>query len=380
MMPWVIAAGDFTPLGGMDRANYALAKYLSSRGRDVHLVAHRVSPDLAAASGVTVHRASRPFGAHLVGAPLLSRAASAAASRIGGPARLLANGGNTRWHAPTWIHYLHAAYEPQVAAGWGARAVASTRHRHYLAREAASLAHAPAIICNSARTAADVLRHYDVAVDRVTTVYYGTDPEQFGAVSEAERRDARQALGFDAERPVALFIGALGDRRKGFDALFEAWERLRARPDTADWDVRLVVVGTGAEAAAWQRRAVSAGLGSCMTFLNFRSDVARILAAADVLVHPSRYEAYGLGVHEALCRGLPVIVTESAGVAERLPDGFQPLTLRDPVAVDDLVLRLLTWRRDIGCWRSRAALAGEALRQRTWDHMAAEIATIVERA
>ena len=28
MTPWLLVAGDFTPLGGMDAANYALARYL----------------------------------------------------------------------------------------------------------------------------------------------------------------------------------------------------------------------------------------------------------------------------------------------------------------------------------------------------------------
>ena len=116
-----------------------------------------------------------------------------------------------------------------------------------------------------------------------------------------------------------------------------------------------------------------------MLFLRFRSDVARILAAGDVLVHPSRYEAYGLGVHEALCRGLPAIVSASAGVAERLPDDLQPLTLPEPIRADDLMARLRLWRCDTAGWRARAGATGDALRRRTWDHMAADIAGIVER-
>ena len=54
MRRWAIASGDFTPLGGMDRANYALARHLAGDGADVHLVAHRVWPDLASLAGVTV--------------------------------------------------------------------------------------------------------------------------------------------------------------------------------------------------------------------------------------------------------------------------------------------------------------------------------------
>jgi glycosyltransferase involved in cell wall biosynthesis len=375
MTRWALAAGDFTPHGGMDRANHALARYLATSGREVHLVAHRVSPDLASLPGVTVHHASRPLGSHLLGAPLLARAASRTARRLG-PSRLLSNGGNTNWIAPTWVHYLHAAYAPEVAAGARARLLAAAGRRRYLAHEAETLMRAPAIICNSARTAADVRRCYAVSASRVEVVYYGIDPEQFGPIADDARREARSDLGLPAHTPIAIFVGALGDRRKGFDVLFDAWQRLCADPA---WDVSLLVVGVGVEAAAWERRTAAVGLGSRISFLHFRSDVARILAAADVLVHPSRYEAYGLGVHEALCRGVPAVVSADAGVAERLPEDLHPLTLPSPVRTDDVIERLRAWRLDMAAWRARAMAAGEVLRRRTWDHMAADITGIVER-
>jgi glycosyltransferase involved in cell wall biosynthesis len=361
----------------MDRANHALARYLALSGRDVHLIAHRVWPDLASLPAVTVHHVPRPLGAHLLGAPLLSLAASWTAGRLGPAARLLSNGGNTRWIAPTWVHYLHAAYSPHVAAGGRARLTAAVARRRDLAREAQTITRAPAIICNSERTAADVGTAYGVSAPRVHVVYYGVDPDQFSQVSADAKRDARRALGMAAEPPAAVFIGALGDRRKGFDVLFDAWRSLCADPV---WDVNLIVVGVGAEAEAWESRAAAAGLGRRMTFLHFRADVPVILAAADVMVHPSRYEAYGLGVHEALCRGLPAIVSASAGVAERLTADLRPLTLPDPIHPDDLIARLRSWRGDMPAWHGRAKAAGELLRQRTWDHMAADIAGIVERA
>jgi glycosyltransferase involved in cell wall biosynthesis len=376
MTAWALAAGDFTPQGGMDRANHALARYLAQSGRDVHLVAHRVWPDLASLPAVTVHQVPRPFGAHLLGAPLLSLAASWAAGRVGPSARLLSNGGNTRWIAPTWVHYLHAAHAPHVAAGGRARLTAALGRRRNLAREAETIARAPAIICNSARTAADVRAAYAIPPARVHVVYYGVDPDQFSEVSAEARGAARRVLSMEPEPLTAVFIGALGDRRKGFDILFDAWQRLCADPG---WDVNLMVVGVGAEAGTWESRAAAAGLGRRLSFLRFRSDVPLILAAADLIVHPSRYEAYGLGVHEALCRGLPAIVSASAGVAERLTEDLRPLTLADPLCADDLIARLWSWRRDMAAWRARAQAAGALLRRRTWDHMAADIAGIVER-
>jgi glycosyltransferase involved in cell wall biosynthesis len=146
-----------------------------------------------------------------------------------------------------------------------------------------------------------------------------------------------------------------------------------------DWDAELLVVGAGVEQAHWAARAAAAGL-SGVRVLGFRTDVARLLAAADVLVHPARYEAYGLGVHEAICRGIPAIVTENAGVAERLPPELEPLVLPANPAVGDLIAALQRWRADPAGWRSRTAPVSAALRGRTWDEMAADVVRAVEAA
>lgn len=377
MTRWVVAAGDFTPHGGMDRANHALARHLAAGGREVHLVTHRVSPSLAAQPGVVVHEVPRPAGSHLLGAPLLSRAASRVASRLGRETRLLANGGNTRWRSATWVHYLHAAHLPQVATGLRARAASAFGRRLFLAREREALTDAPAVICNSERTAADVKHHYAVPGDRIRVVYYGTDGDAFGPVARAERVDARHALGLDPERRVAVFIGALGDRRKGFDLLFDAWRHLSAGDD---WNVDLAVAGAGAEVNLWERRSREAGLADRIKFLRFRTDIPRVLAASDLLVHPARYEAYGLAVHEALSRALPVIVARSAGVAETIDNDLRPLMLPERIAVDDVIARIRLWHEEPQRWQAAAERTGARLRARTWDHMADEIVRIVEEA
>ena len=229
MTRWALAAGDFTPRGGMDRANHALARYLALSGRDVHLVAHRVWPDLAALPDVTVHHVARPFGSHLLGGPLLARAASRTARRLSPSTRLLSNGGNTRWIAPTWVHYLHAAYAPHVAADLRARVSAAVGRRRYLAQEAAAIRQAPAIICNSARTASDVRRCYAVDAARVRVVYYGVDPHEFSAVTDEVRRDRVARSGWP--RPIAIFIGPRR-RRRGRRAVRRVAATVRGRRGT----------------------------------------------------------------------------------------------------------------------------------------------------
>ena len=171
---------------------------------------------------------------------------------------------------------------------------------------------------------------------------------------------------------LALFVGALGDRRKGFDTVFGAWQALCRR---TDWDVDLVVAGTGAELEAWKARAARELPDGRMRFLGFRRDMPAVFAACDVLIHPARYEAYGLGVHEALCRGLPAIVSATAGVAERYPADLGNLLLQDPESVSELTERLASWRADETI-AGRVAEFGARLRARTWDHMAHEIAEL----
>jgi glycosyltransferase involved in cell wall biosynthesis len=361
----------------MDRANHAQARYLAGRGDPVHLVAHRVSDDLRRMAAVRVHDVSRPMGAHLAGAPLLARETRRQARALGPAARILVNGGNADTGSATWVHYLHAAYVPVVQASFRTRLTAAAGRRYYLRREQAVLPRAPLVICNSHRTADDVRRHYGVPDARLRVAYYGVDADGFSPVTPAARARSRQALGIREGRRVALFIGALGDRRKGFDVLFDAWRTLATDPA---WDVDLLAAGTGAERAAWEDRARREGLGETVRLLGFREDVASVMAAADVLLHPSRYEAYGLGVHEALCRGIPAIVSASAGVAERYPTDLRELIVPDPPDAAQLAARLRRWRDEADAWPARIATFARDLRSRSWDDMAAEIAAWMEAA
>jgi glycosyltransferase involved in cell wall biosynthesis len=374
MTAWLIVAGDVAPPGGMDRANHALASFLAREGRDVHLVAHRVSPDLASRDNVTVHHVPRPAG-HLAGAPWLARAAERWARRLGPRTRLLGNGGNCTLRGATWIHFVHAACAPVVAGGLRTRLTAAIGRPYYLARERSALRRATLAICNSARTADDVQRLFGMNAPRTRVVQYGSDAAAFGPVTSEERCAARASLGWEAGRHVALFIGALGDRRKGFDVLFDAWRLLC---EDAAWDVDLAVAGAGGEAAAWQARTAGAGLAGRIRFLSYRGDIERVIAAADVLVHPSRYEPYGLGVHEAICRGLPAIVCSGAGVAEQFDERTRPLLVTDPPRAGVIADTLRRWRAAPDDWNERFAPLSARLRGRSWDDMAADIAALVE--
>ena len=373
MSTWLLVSGDFTAHGGMDMANYALASFLARRD-EVHVVTHRTAPELAAMPAVTVHQVARPLGTHRFGEPLLRRSARRWQQTLRDRGvRVVANGGNVDAGDINWVHYVHAAFEPEAAGVWnGLRARGN--HRRYLREERAALRHASIVICNSQRTADDVVRTVGVAKDRVRVVYYGIDAARFGPIDQDERQRARRTLGVASERRLALFVGALGDRRKGFATLFEAWQSLCSQPD---WDVDLIVAGTGAELPKWRSRAADLLPEGRIRFLGFRRDLPTIVAACDLFVHPALYEAYGLAVHEAVCRGLPALVSASAGVAERYPSDLAGLLIDDPRSAAEVARRLQAWRTDDAV-TSRARRFGASLRRRSWDHMARDIASIAE--
>jgi glycosyltransferase involved in cell wall biosynthesis len=112
--------------------------------------------------------------------------------------------------------------------------------------------------------------------------------------------------------PVVLFLGMLGPR-KNPDIVARAVAELR-RPD-----VQLVFAGNDMGAGRTTRRVVrDLGLLPRTRFTGLLSGSARYaaLAAADVVVYPSRDEAFGLVPLEALQAGTPVIVGDDAGCGE----------------------------------------------------------------
>jgi glycosyltransferase involved in cell wall biosynthesis len=377
MNRYVLVSGDFVTTGGMDRCNHALAAFLAGRGDDVHIVAHRASDDLTSLPNVTLHRVAKPLNSYLLAGPLLDRRGRAVARSLSSRgARVVVNGSNCDWPDVNWVHYVHAAATPTIATGGPARRIkAAVAGRIDLAGERRCIGRARLVIANSERTRRDLIGRLGIAPERVRTVYLGADVKRFGAVSDDERVAARRGLGLADDRPTVAFVGAMGDRRKGFDTLFDAW---KIRAGGPSWDARLVVAGAGASLDEWRARVEAAGLAGSISFLGFRRDVEAVLAASDLLVSPTRYEPYGLNVHEALCRGLPAIVSRDAGVAEQFPEELSGLLLPDPDDAADLAGRLLDWRDRREALRRAVAPTAERLRRRDWPAVAREFVETIE--
>jgi glycosyltransferase involved in cell wall biosynthesis len=112
-------------------------------------------------------------------------------------------------------------------------------------------------------------------------------------------------------------------------------------------------------------------------FIGFVDDIATLLRSFDVLISPVRYEAYGLGVQDALVQGVPVLVSSDSGVAERISSvpTFLVAEKEEPRAWSD---RLIHTLREVDSARSSAKRLGEELGKRSWSRMAEEIVSVVE--
>ena len=374
MTAWLLVAGDFSPLGAMDRANMALARYLADRG-PVHLVTHRAWDDLAAHPNVVVHRVPRPFGRHMLGEPLLGWAGQRWARRLARLGfRVVVNGGNCQWPDVNWVHCVHAAFPAPATGGLARRA--KTRALHTLNRrdERSAIRAARVVVCNSRRTAADVVNRLGVEPDRVRVVYLGIDPGRFAPVTQTERVAARVQLGWD-DRPWVGFVGQLGNRVKGFDTLYAAWREVcRDRR----WDANLAVVGGGADLPGWKAQADSDGLAARIRFLGYRTDVPDILAGCDG-GSPTRPGTTPTGWPSTR----PSVVGSRSscprplGCRSDIPRNSLTWFCRTRRTCGGLADRLCAWRRDLEAWPSRVAGLGAALRAYTWDDMAAEFVAAV---
>ena len=104
-------------------------------------------------------------------------------------------------------------------------------------------------------------------------------------------------------------------------------------------------VATSASSAAASRVAASVHdrPAASVAFLGHRDDMPALTAALDVSVLPSRREAQGLAILEAMAVGRPVVATRVGGIPEMVRDGVSGLLVpsNDPVALAAAIVRLL---------------------------------------
>jgi len=120
-------------------------------------------------------------------------------------------------------------------------------------------------------------------------------------------------------KPTIVGVGSLDNAIKGFDLLVQAHGM--AKSDGCDHN--LVILGEGPDYNALLEMAERLGVANSTFLLGFQSNPYPFILAATALAVPSRFEAFGMVVTEALTLGTPVIVASTAlGALEVIEQGI----------------------------------------------------------
>ncbi len=155
--------------------------------------------------------------------------------------------------------------------------------------------------------------------ERITVHHTGVDLERFKPTDKAA---AKQALGIAG--PLVVAPGALIERKGQAIAI----DALRSLPGAT-----LMLVGEGPDRPALERQA--AGQGDRIRFTGAvpNARVAELLAAADLMLLPTRSEGLANVWVEAMACGTPVVTCDVGGAREAIPDDCGRLVPREPAAL-----------------------------------------------
>jgi len=168
----------------------------------------------------------------------------------------------------------------------------------------------PWLIAVSDTIKRDILKFYPGS-RRITVIPPGVDTEKFNPNSVLDQRKRiRKEKNITDDEMVVLFVGS-EFRRKGLDRLITA-----LRPG-----MRLFVVGEGERLRHYQNLVEKTGNADKVTFEGHSNDVGKYYALADVVVLPSRSEAFGMSILEGMSCGRPVVASSVSGVSSLIEPG-----------------------------------------------------------
>jgi glycosyltransferase involved in cell wall biosynthesis len=258
-------------------------------------------------------------------------------------------------------HLVHADLYGGVAGKLRGARLVSTKHNDDPFR-VGRFRHVERGLCHLAdRVVAitDALRDFTVervgiSPSKIETIHYGLDdlPDAWG---ENPRDDVPE----DAR--ILLAVARL-TQQKGLDVAVRA---LALLPN----DMVLVALGEGPERAPLEALAHELGVAHRVFLPGRVPDVSAWLRRASLLVHPARWEGFGLGVLEAMLAALPVVASNVSSLPELVVDGETGILVRpdDPSALALGVARALEQSSlgDAGRARARSVFSVSQMADRT---------------
>ncbi len=177
---------------------------------------------------------------------------------------------------------------------------------------------------------------------------YNSIPERVVPSKSTAKMRIRAELGVYETTRLVLWVGRLTYYKRP-DIALEA-----LAPICRSSDLVLLFVGgidpkPGTAEMIDRMRSLIArdGLESRVRFIGHRPDIPDLMAAADILVHSTQREAFGVVLAEAMAVGLPMASTQVEGIAEVLGDsGYLMVPPNDPAQLRSAVLETLSFPAD----------------------------------
>jgi glycosyltransferase involved in cell wall biosynthesis len=266
-----------------------------------------------------------------------------------------------------------APFTTALAPGWFRRGASARRMVLPLLHVSSSAPH-PAVrraLRRSDAVIALTAFERDVAVElgvdpaRVAIIPAGTDPDAYADLTAPEAR-ARVGL---PDRPTVGFVGRLA-AYKGIDTLLDAapalWER---RPETT-----VLIAGSPSGWSGYRDAGVTALAGDRLVVREgFEADQRPLLlAACDVVVHPSREESFGMVAIESWAARRPIVVADIPAVRSLVEPG-RAGELVPPGDAPALARALVDLLGDPDRARRQGAAGRADVEARfSWDHIGAD--------
>jgi UDP-glucose:(heptosyl)LPS alpha-1,3-glucosyltransferase len=194
---------------------------------------------------------------------------------------------------------------------------------------------------------------------KTVVIPHGVDQRQFNCgVRAAFRQTVRRELALADGTPLFLYVG---DFRKGFDPAIRALAEVPG--------ARLLGMSrTNVE--PYRALAAACHVQERVTMLPATDKIERYYGAADVVVLPTPYDAFGMVITEAMACGLPVITTPLAGASELLTDGVHGLLVDSPMDIAGLAAAMRSLAADVDARERMGTAAAALMREHTWDQVA----------
>jgi glycosyltransferase involved in cell wall biosynthesis len=275
--------------GGLETRLFNYLNYFVSQGHDVHLIVSKIDPSVKIDSSITIHqinlkRVPKPIRMWFFNSGLKKIMAVSSFD-------LSLSLGRTSHQDLVLCPGTHLGYMDALGLKFKGPIDRMNIYLDKLAYRDSKL-----ILAASEKIKDELLHFAHVPEEKIRILYPPTNIQKFNRSGSMDKPKWRMKYGFSDSKKSILFV-TTGNHLKGYAFLLEVMNILQDAP------IELIIAGV---------KPMKSDLEN-VKYIGYINDVNELMWAADVLVHPAKYEAYAQVVSESLLCGLPVIVSDRVG-------------------------------------------------------------------